>query len=101
MQAVVAIGGKQFIVAKGERIRVASLDQSVGTSITLAPTLIFDDKTLSLHGKQVVKGTVVAHGLAKKIRVFKHHAKKRYRRTQGHRQGYTEIAIESIESPKA
>ena len=40
--------------------------------------------------------TVVDHGRAPKIIVFKKKRRKHYKRTQGHRQGYTTIKIDSI-----
>ena len=43
-----------------------------------------------------IEATVVRHGKEKKIRVFKFKPKKRYRKTIGHRQDYTEIKIEKI-----
>jgi large subunit ribosomal protein L21 len=44
-----------------------------------------------------VKARVAAHGRDGKIVVFKHKRRKGYRRKQGHRQQYTELAVENIE----
>lgn len=99
MQAVVEIKGKQYLVAQGSRIRVASVADKAGTTIMFPSLIMTMDGKKVRTGKtgMVVKAKVLAHGLGEKIRVFKHHAKKRYRRTQGHRQAYTELQIESIE----
>jgi large subunit ribosomal protein L21 len=43
-----------------------------------------------------VTANVIKTGKGKKIRVFKKKPKKGYERTQGHRQPYTKIQIESI-----
>ena len=43
-----------------------------------------------------VNGTIVAQGRGAKIRVFKMKRRKGYRRSQGHRQDYTEIRIDGI-----
>ena len=43
-----------------------------------------------------VTGTVKKHGRYKKIRVVKFKRRKGYMRTQGHRQDFTEVKIESI-----
>jgi len=43
-----------------------------------------------------VKATVVAHGRGEKIEIFKMRRRKHYRKTQGHRQNYTEIEINGI-----
>ena len=43
-----------------------------------------------------VTGTVLKNGKSKKIIVYKMHAKKNYRRKQGHRQPYTKVEISKI-----
>ena len=43
-----------------------------------------------------IRAEVVAHGRDKKIRVFKMKRRKKYRRTQGHRQAFTELRITNI-----
>jgi large subunit ribosomal protein L21 len=43
-----------------------------------------------------VTATVVEHGRAPKVVVFKKKRRKHYKRTKGHRQGYTTLKIESI-----
>ena len=43
-----------------------------------------------------VVGTVVKHGKNKKIKVFKYNPKKKYRKTQGHRQPYTKVEITAV-----
>jgi large subunit ribosomal protein L21 len=63
---------------------------------------------LGSDGKQVKAGTpvlkgarvtaeVLRHGKEKKIIVFKFKRRKNYARKQGHRQGFTEIRIDSVE----
>ena len=52
-------------------------------------------------GQPVVAGasvtaTVVAHGRGEKVTIFKMRRRKHYQKHQGHRQGYTELKIESI-----
>jgi large subunit ribosomal protein L21 len=39
---------------------------------------------------------VRAHGRGDKIRIFKMRRRKHYRKTQGHRQDYTEVEITGI-----
>jgi large subunit ribosomal protein L21 len=43
-----------------------------------------------------VKATVVAHGRGEKVQIFKMRRRKHYRKSQGHRQNYTEIQISGI-----
>ena len=103
MDAVVRSGGKQYRVSPGGSVRVEKLAGEVGSSITL-------DEVLMVGGEGDVKigaptvdgasvsGTIVAQGRGPKIRVFKMKRRKGYRRTQGHRQDYTEIRIDGISS---
>ena len=98
--AIIRAGGKQFSVEKGATVRVPSLKQDVGASVdleVLAATI--DNKTMV--GTPLVEGakvsaTVVDHGRAPKIIVFKKKRRKHYKRTKGHRQGYTTLKIDSI-----
>ena len=59
-----------------------------------------DDKQTSIGAPAVegvkVTATVVEHGRGAKIIVFKKKRRKHYKRTKGHRQGYTTLKIESI-----
>jgi large subunit ribosomal protein L21 len=43
-----------------------------------------------------VKATVLGHGRGEKVKIFKMRRRKHYRKTQGHRQNYTEIQISGI-----
>ena len=103
MYAVIRSGGKQYRVSQGGSIRVEKLEGEVGSSITLADVLMIggdgDVKigTPTVDGAQVT-GTIVDQGRDKKIRVFKMKRRKGYRRTQGHRQDYTEIRVDAISS---
>ena len=102
MYAIVEISGKQYKVQEGDIVFVDRIE-----SAEEGQELIFDKVLFVSDGKKVtvgtdtvkgatVKASVVGHGKAKKIIVFKYKAKKNYRRTQGHRQPYTKIQIEKI-----
>ena len=101
MYAVIKTGGKQYRVTPGERLRVETLPAEVGTEVTLDHVLMVADGdkvttgSLTVSGASV-KATVVAHGRGEKIRIFKMRRRKHYRKTQGHRQNYTEIQISGI-----
>ena len=98
--AIIRAGGKQFSVEKGATVRVPSLKQDVGASIELEVLAATGDKETRVGTPQVegakVTATVVDHGRAPKIIVFKKKRRKHYKRTQGHRQGYTTLKIDSI-----
>lgn len=94
--AIVRTGGKQFRVEEGATLRVPSLaDKKTDDKIELETLLIGEGKDVKM-GSGVVKATVVGHGRGEKIIVFKMKRRKQYKRKQGHRQGYTEIKIDSI-----
>jgi large subunit ribosomal protein L21 len=101
MYAVVRSGGKQYRVSPGGSVRVERLPGEVGASITLDDVLMVGGEgdvkigTPTVDGASVT-GTIVAQGRGPKIRVFKMKRRKGYRRTQGHRQDYTEIRIDGI-----
>ncbi len=93
--AVIRTGGKQFNVETGDVLRVPTIDSKAGSKVELEALLVGDGKTVSLDGG-TVKATVVEHGRGDKLIVFKKKRRKQYKRTQGHRQGYTEIKIDTI-----
>lgn len=102
MYAVVAEGGKQYRVAVGEMVQVERRDGKVGEQLDLGPVLaiggeegmVVDPDRLS---SSKVVAEVVLHGKNKKVRVFKKKRRKGYRRTQGHRQAYTQVKILQIQ----
>ncbi len=101
MYAVVRSGGKQYRVSPGGSVRVEKLDGDVGAKITLEEVLMIGGEgdvkigTPTVDGASV-SGTITAQGRGNKIRVFKMKRRKGYRRTQGHRQDYTEILVDGI-----
>lgn len=93
--AIIRTGGKQFAVEPGQTLRVPSIEGKEGDKLDIETLLTSsDDKTTV--GASTLKATVVSHGRADKIIVFKKKRRKQYKRKQGHRQGYTEIKIEKI-----
>lgn len=94
--AVIRTGGKQFVVTKGNTIRVPSIEAEAGKSIEIAALLTAADGADAKVGDATVSATVVDHGRGAKIVVFKKKRRKQYKRKQGHRQGYTTITIDSI-----
>ena len=93
--AIIKTGGKQFNVEAGQTLRVPSIDEDAGAKIKIDALLTGDGKKADLKGGSV-GATVINHGRAEKIIVFKKKRRKGYKRRQGHRQGYTEIKIDKI-----
>jgi len=103
MYAVVKSGGKQYKVSTGDILRVEKLDAQVGETISLDDVLLLSDgdniqTEPSALSQAKVTARIMAHGRRRKIVVFKYKRRKRYRRKQGHRQWFTELAIENIET---
>ena len=82
--AIIKTGGKQYKVAVGDTIKVEKLSEEKKIEFT---DLLFGKK---------VSAEIVDNGKLKKVIVFKQHPKKRYSRTNGHRQLFTEIKINAI-----
>ena len=101
MYAVLVTGGKQYRVAVGDVLRVEKLEVAAGDSVNLDKVLMVADGdnvrigAPNLDGSAVT-ATVKSHGRADKIHIFKMRRRKHYRKSQGHRQYYTEIEITAI-----
>jgi large subunit ribosomal protein L21 len=69
----------------------------------LDKVLVITDGDNTTIGAPIIAGakvnaTVVSHGRADKVMIFKFRRRKHYRKTQGHRQSFTEIQIDTIKS---
>ena len=103
MYAIIKTGGKQYRVSEGGVITIEKLDVAAEGTVSFdeVVTVVKDGDvkvgTPLVDGAKVT-GTVLEHGKAKKILVFKYKAKSNYRRRQGHRQPFTKVRIEKIEA---
>lgn len=98
--AIIKTGGKQFRVEERGTLRVPLIAKDAGETVELE-TLIVGSGDETKIGAPIVEGarvtaTVVDHGRGEKIIVFKKKRRKQYKRTQGHRQDYTTLKIDSI-----
>jgi len=96
MKAVIETGGKQYYVEVGSVIYVEKIDAEAGSEIKFDKVMMANGVVGHPYLNASVLGKVVKHGKSKKIKVYKYNAKKKYRKTQGHRQPYTKIEITSI-----
>lgn len=94
--AIIRSGGKQFPVESGQTVRVPSIDAEKGSKVDIEALVVGPGKDAKIGGNTTVSATVVNHGRGDKIIVFKKKRRKQYKRTKGHRQGFTEIKIEKI-----
>src|SRR5579872_6787448 len=103
MYAVIETGGKQYRVSPGQTVEVELLPDTLGATVALDRVLLVsaDDKTLvgqpTVPGGKVI-ATIANMDRGKKIIVFKYKSKKRYRRTQGHRQDYSYLLVTDIQA---
>ena len=101
MYAVFRTGGKQYRARQGERVRVERLDAAVGDAVAFDQVLLVGEGAEVKVGAPLVSGgkveaKVVSQGRADKIMIVKFRRRKHYKRTQGHRQPFTEVEITSI-----
>jgi len=101
MYAVVKTGGKQYRVQAGEKIRIEQIPAEVGQEILLDQVLLVGSGEEVKLGAPLIAGAsvkakVLSQGRGEKVRIFKMRRRKHYRKSQGHRQNYTEIEILGI-----
>ena len=99
-KAVILVGGKQYLAAEKETLRVDLLPAGTKELETDALLVIDGDKTAV--GTPTVKGVKVSAKVVEekvkgdKVRVIRYHSKKRVHKETGHRQKYSLIEITSI-----
>ncbi len=103
MYAVIRTAGKQFKVTQGQLLKLPTMDGEVGGSVEFGEVLhLADGDTQQLGSPMVANAKVVAkivrHGRDRKIIVYKFKRRQGYEKRRGHRQGYTEVRIETIVS---
>lgn len=99
-KAVIATGGKQYLVTEGETLEVELLHAESKTT-TFEPLLVVDGETVSV-GTPAVTGAKVSADIidedakAEKVTAIRYKAKKRVHKVHGHRQHQTIIRITKI-----
>lgn len=99
-KAVIATGGKQYVVSEGDELDVELLN-TADKSIEFEPLLVIDGDTIKV-GTPNVKGANVTASIenaelkADKVVAIRYKAKKRVHKVHGHRQLKTKIKITKI-----
>ena len=101
MYAVVKTGGKQYRVAKDDKIVVDRMIGEDGDSVVLDQVLMMADGDKVTVGSPVIEGaavgaTVLRQTRGPKIMVFRRKRRKNFRRIRGHRQDLTLLQINEI-----
>lgn len=101
MYAVIATGGKQYRVEKGQVLRIEKLEAELGSEVTFDKVLLVGSGDGIKVGAPLlsgakVTGTVERHGQGDKVVIVKFRRRKHYLRMGTHRQKYTEVKISGI-----
>jgi large subunit ribosomal protein L21 len=99
--AVIATGGKQYLVHEGDIVLVELLgDHKEGDKLEFDTVLMTDDGNTAKIGNPntgtKVSATYLGEKKGKKLTIVRYEAKSNRDRRVGHRQHYAEIKIDSI-----
>ena len=101
--AVIATGGKQYTVSKGDVITIEKLSDTnkEGDKVVFDKVLLVDNGKDTTIGtpyipEAEVKGTITEIGRAPKILVVKFKQKSRYWKRNGHRQPFFKVKIDAV-----
>jgi large subunit ribosomal protein L21 len=92
--AIIKTGGRQFPVEAGQTIKVPKISAEEGAKLDLEALVVGEGSGAAFGGK--IPATVLRHGRGEKIIIFKKKRRKQYKRKKGHRQGFTELRIETF-----
>ena len=101
--AIIKTGGKQYRVKQGDVLDVELLALDVGSIAEFDEVLAVSENGQVNFGAPTLSGAKVtaevqSHYKDRKVIVFKYKSKTRYRRKLGHRQNYTRLLIQGIQS---
>jgi len=98
-KAVIATGGKQYVVTEGLTLNVELLGDA--SKVNFTPLLVIDGDKVIVGTPEVTGATVTAEVVEKeilddKVLAIRYKAKKRVRKVHGHRQHKSVIKITKI-----
>ena len=101
MYAVIKTGGKQYRVAKDDKITVERLPGDEGSEVTIDQVLMVGGDSPRIGTPTVegasVKATIVEQSRADKVIIFKKRRRQKSRTKNGHRQLQSVLQITAIE----
>src|SRR5437899_5625987 len=98
--AIIALGGKQYVVREGERLLVDRLGTDEDKPFHPGVLFVGGEGTGQLAPSATVTARVVGHVRGEKVRIGKRRPKSGYRRQTGFRAALSQIEIESIGAAK-
>tara|TARA_B100000214_G_scaffold362953_1_gene327962 strand:- start:269 stop:652 length:384 start_codon:yes stop_codon:yes gene_type:complete len=106
MYAIINISGKQFKATVGARARIPKQEGNEGTELIFSDVRLFHNGAQTYTGNPSIDGasvtaTIIDHVREKKILVYKKKRRKGYQRKNGHRQWYTDIEFQKINTSSA
>lgn len=101
MYAIIETGGKQYRVEAGTVLQVESLPGEVGHTVQIDKVRLLNGENGLVVGHPLVAGAsitaeIIRQGRTRSITIFKKKRRKNYRRTRGHRQGFTQLRVTEI-----
>ena len=102
MYAVIEVKGSQLVVREGDVVRVPyNGELEAGITFDAHRVLLLRQEKNTDIGTPEIEGAkvsleVLRHGRDRKVTVLKKKRRKKYRRTQGHRQRYTEALVTGV-----
>jgi len=102
-KAVIATGGKQYLITEGETLDVELISQE--SKVVFEPLLVIDGEKVTVgvplvNTVKVTADVIEAKVLAEKVTAIRYKPKKRVRKVRGHRQGLSRIKISGITATK-
>lgn len=103
MYAVVDIAGQQFKVEKDQYLYAPRMEAEVGATVKFDRVLLIDADGKVQVGMPTIKGASISCKVLEQVKedtkiVFKKKRRKGYAKKNGHRQPFTKIQVEKINS---
>ena len=101
MFAILKTGGKQYKVAKEEKLLIEKIDGNIGDEVVFNDIIMINDNGKTEIGSPLVKDAAVVAEVIKqtrgpKITIIYKRRRKNSRRKQGHKQDLTLVKIKNI-----
>lgn len=105
MYALFKLSGFQYGAEEGDVLRVPRQKVRQGEKIDIGEVMLVKDNGNTTVGSPYVadakvEAEILSEGKADKVLIYKYKRRTKYRRTQGHRQPYSEIRINKIIVPQ-